>query len=732
MPHQLPVPGTIVSIRRRRWRIAHASPVGGATRIEAVPLDAADAGDAVTFFAPFDRITGGRTSCRPRRVRGQRWRAALSGLRARAEHVDLPLAALDADITLLPHQLEPAFAIRHGARRLLIADAVGLGKTIQAGLIAADLARRGEAARSLILTPAHLCLQWRNELAARFGLVARLANASTLADLAADLPRATSPWSLGGIWIASADFIKQPHVRLAMPWLPWDLVVIDEAHMVAGPSDRHAAVDQITRNARRVLLLTATPFSGLDDGHALSDLGTLGADDDLVVFRRTRADIGMTTRRRTRTLTIGPAPEERRMFDVLHGFERAAGRAATVETADATRLLLSVLRKRALSTPTALALSATRRLAHLDEGPSDAPEPQQAMFDFGDDDGGALRVGIGLPNERERVWMRRLLAAASAAARASRKIRRVADLLTRTNEPAIVFTEYRDSLEAVASALHRRHCATAIAHGGLSAGELMRALASFTSGDVRLLLATDVASQGLNLHQRARWVIHLDVPWNPMRLEQRAGRVDRLGQRRDIHVTRVVLALEEDATFSARIDHRTAIAAAMTLTSSTRWRRRGRAAAIVLDRRRQLARQWRGPLPLGRPLAARGARHDVRTLDIGGAETVVLGGDMDAHATARLAARRRRVSRLVRDRSRRAIATERALLDGLTSHGAPNAETGTQAPLPGAVPATVTRAADAARAAKASAVDDITRRIIALDAASHAIGVVTTRRLTRG
>lgn len=729
MRHQVPAVGAIVSIRQRRWQITHIEALSGTPRIDAVPLGASPSRDPVSFFAPFEDVTGDPPRLRARRVRPQRWRAIHAGLRGQAEHLDLPLVALDAHITLLPHQLEPLLAVRHGIRRILIADAVGLGKTIQAGLIAAELMRRGEASRILVLTPGHLVAQWQGELTTRVGLRARIASASSLAELASDVPRDTSPWTLAGTWIASLDFIKQPHVLATLPTRPWDLVVIDEAHMATAASDRRTAAHAIAERARRVVLLTATPFSGLDDGHSLRRLGALDGDDDLITFRRTRVGLGLPARRRTRTLAIQPSAEERHLFDLIAQFERAALRAATMTTAEATQLLISVLRKRALSTPHALALTAARRLSHLDGAMADA-EPSQPTLDFGDDDGEALRATIGLTAERERPWMRRLLAAATAASRHCRKLRRVLALLQRAREPAIVFTEFRDSLSAMATALQRQHIAVALAHGGMSDAERQRALAVFASGQVRLLVATDVVSQGLNLHQRARWVVHLDLPWNPIRLEQRAGRVDRLGQTRDIHVTRVVLDLAQDLAFAERSDARRLAADGMAAGSDSRWRRRARAAAAVLTRRRLLAQQWRGPLPTGRPLSVRDAGWDVRTHDIGGQETVVQSGTPDATAAGALDARRRRVLAVVRGRRQRAASIERALARTFARSASTGVAGDRDVPLPGVMPIDVTRLTTANRSAQADAAREHAQRIASLESDAE-LPVVSTLRLTR-
>lgn len=752
MPFLHLTPGTVVVIRRERWRIAAVTETGDHARIDATRLGRRTPAHA-TFFTPFDDINARHARHRPRRVRRQRWHAALDGARAQAEHVDLPLAALTADISILPYQLEPLLAMRGGERRVLIADAVGLGKTIQAGLIVAELLRRREAARVLIAAPSHLCPQWRDELRARFHLAPHIADAATIAARAAGLPRDVHPWSTCDVWISSLDFLKQPHVLHALPPDPWDLVVIDEAHMITGHSERRAAAQAITRSTRRVLLLTATPLSGLDDGRVLMRMGALTTHERLTVFRRTRADIGMPSRRRQRQVRVTPSAAEQHAFDLIDAFARAALATASGSTVDATRLLVSVLAKRALSTPAALAISAGRRLAHLSSAPdrtcshlppdrTDSHLPPdrtrshlpldrtgshlptdaiQTSLDFGDADDDALTVAIGMSADHERAWMRRLCAAATTAAIGSRKISRLLTLLSRTRESVIVFTEFRDSLDAIAAALRRHRYGCVIAHGGLSPAELQEALDAFRRGDARILLATDVASQGLNLHQCARWVIHADLPWNPIRLEQRAGRVDRLGQTRDVHVTQLVLTHARDLAFADQLSLRAdAAAQSRALTNATRWQRRARAAATVLLRRRQQARAWQGPVMRGRPLSTKGGT-EIWEHDIEGIETLVQGSAALEGSRQRVMARARRVARMLAIRARRAAAVERLLRARLADGEA-------QPSLPGALAADALRHVGQRAAAIAAARAACDQHIATLDRCAAAPPLTITAR----
>jgi superfamily II DNA or RNA helicase len=447
-------------------------------------------------------------------------------------------------VTLLPHQLEPALAILDGARRVLIADDVGLGKTIQAGLISAELQRRYAAARVLVIAPASLHAQWTAELTERFHLDATSADRDRIDQIGAALPRGMNPWVQQSVWIASLDYLKQPHVLDALPLAPWDLVVIDEAHLACGPSDRHDAACLIAARARHVVLLTATPDSGRSrDRAALQRIGALaGVEDPLVVFRRTRRDLGWPASRRVRLHHVALSPAECRLLDALRDFEQAALRAAGPSNRDATLLLLSVFRKRALSTVAAFGISINRRLAYLRDDPTVAAWLQPSLDfeggadDLSEDERAGLAVTLGLDAAHERTWLRRLKTLADLAASRESKVRRVMAIIGRTREAVIIFTEFRDSLEVVRSHVTRVTPAAAV-HGGLSVSDQRREIERFLRGDVRVLIATDVASQGLNLQSRARWVVSLDLPWNPVRLEQRAGRVDRIGQTRSVHVT---------------------------------------------------------------------------------------------------------------------------------------------------------------------------------------------------
>lgn len=484
--------------------------------------------------------------------------------------VRTPLSAARARAAILPHQLEPVLVLLGGARRVLLADEVGLGKTVQAGIVAGETIRRERSALVLVVVPAPLVDQWMRELVDRFGLDASAADRAGVTERQRLTGVSANPWRRPGVWVTSYDFVKQAHVSPLVARTTWDLVILDEAHLAAGATGRHDFCHAIGRRARRLLLLTATPHSG--DAGAFERLAGLGAidpggaaaagfDDRLTVFRRTRAALRLSPPRVVRWTAVRCAPAEARALSVLASFERAvvASRGAPGEP---KRLLLALFRKRALSTFAALVRTVDRRLAWLARVEAASREPpweQLALWagEDADDESfvGALTARSGLAPADERRSLDRLLAAAREASRVESKIDRLVRLVARAGEPVVVFTEFRDSLDVVASALGAVR-SVAVVHGGLPAAERRDALHRFGRGEATALVATDVAGQGLNLQQASRWVVSLELPWNPVRLEQRIGRVDRIGQRARPHFTLLLSAHDAERGLLRRLARR--------------------------------------------------------------------------------------------------------------------------------------------------------------------------------
>lgn len=172
-------------------------------------------------------------------------------------------------------------------------------------------------------------------------------------------------------------------------------------------------------------------------------------------------------------------------------------------------------------------------------------------------------AGIGLSDPaREHALLTALAAVARCAAHDQSKLSALRRLLRRAGETAIVFTEYRDTLLHVRRVLGASAGPVAVLHGGLTSSERAAVLRDFTRGACTVLLATDAAGEGLNLHEACRLVINLELPWNPMRLEQRIGRVDRIGQRRTVHAFHLIAGGTSEPAIASRLRARIARARA--------------------------------------------------------------------------------------------------------------------------------------------------------------------------
>jgi SNF2 family DNA or RNA helicase len=256
-----------------------------------------------------------------------------------------------ATLALLPFQLEPALAVVRGlSSRILIADEVGLGKTVQAGLVVSELLARRPEARVLVVAPAGLREQWQAELEQRFALGSTLLDSTTLARLA--VHGNGNPWSAYGIVVTSLDYVKRPEVVRALESLIWDVLVFDEAHGLAGRSDRATVASVLAQRARTLLLLTATPHSGDDQAfNRLTSLGDFSSRFPLLVFRRTRLDVGLASSRRTSSLRVRPTSHELEMHAVLMAYARLIWKQA--DAAAGARLAVSVLTRQACSSAVA-------------------------------------------------------------------------------------------------------------------------------------------------------------------------------------------------------------------------------------------------------------------------------------------------------------------------------------------------------------------------------------------
>ena len=257
----------------------------------------------------------------------------------------------------------PALAVLGGTTRLLLADAVGLGKTIQAGLVLAETVARGWVERALILTPAALREGWADELERRFGLSALVLDHERLRRLRTGLPRAVNPWADAPIVVSSIDLVKRVEVRAAVEDSLLDLLIVDEAHHVTPATDRGALVERLARRTPWLVLASATPHTG-DRGRFryLLDLGRVGPREPRMrAFRRSRLDVGIRSVRRVHVLRVATTPAEARLQSAIREYAQAVAR----EAAPGIRLVGEVVARRATSSALAVERTLARRLALL-------------------------------------------------------------------------------------------------------------------------------------------------------------------------------------------------------------------------------------------------------------------------------------------------------------------------------------------------------------------------------
>ncbi len=581
-----------VRARNQSWRVQRRRPFAGGLAATLVPDGTAPA-TAVTLLSPFDEIVAAPIRLRSA-SRAVAARVGLGALAA-ARPAGSVWSGVAGRFDLLPWQFEPALCVLDGATRLLLADEVGLGKTLQALLIVGELRARGVASRALVLTPPALRHAWHAELS-RLHLDGTIVDRHVLSTLAPH--EVHHPWHRSDVVISSIDLVKRPETRAAVEAAAFDVLIVDEAHHATAHSDRGATVSRLARLTPWVVLVSATPHDGT--AAAFQHLLGIGAhnvpdEDPMRVWRRRHVDAAIRSRCRQRVCRIAPGPAERALHDALTAYAgdlRGDGQVADdASSPPAHHLLASFLCRRAASAPVAVALTLSRRLDALSGHAHDVTDTQPPLpwheVDDADDGAGPWLAARGpMPLADELPRLESLRALATAAIPAWRKGRWIRRWLARVAEPVVIFTEFRDTLLHLHQAIAGEH-RVAVLHGGLDVHERGRELRRFLEGDARVLLATDVAGEGLNLQMRARAVMTIEWPWSPLRMTQRVGRGHRLGQRRDVHASHLTLSGSFEEHVRVRAGHRAADAsAALMAITGTSTRGEAGTAADADDRAR--------------------------------------------------------------------------------------------------------------------------------------------------
>jgi superfamily II DNA or RNA helicase len=480
-----------------------------------------------------------------------------------------------------PYQLVPLLlALRLDPVRMLIADDVGIGKTIEACLIARELLDRGEVQRLAVLCPPHLAEQWQAELREKFNIDAELVLPSTARRLEAEMGGATtrSLFDAYPYVIVSTDYIKSDRRREDFLRACPELVIVDEAHTCAAMADgrntrhqRHQLLKGLTEDpGRHLILVTATPHSGKEDAFrsllALLNRDFAALPDKLNEADRRRLAAHLIQRRRgdiehyLDSDTPFPKREEREETYRLHSdyrklFERALGYAREIVRDPEGGLFkqrvrwwsaLALLRSLA-SSPAAAAETLKNRAAGLEaESVEEADEiGRRTVLDPIDDEAAegvdvAPGGDLGEEKEEDHKNRRQLLEMARMAedlkGEKDEKLQRATKLiqgLLKDGFQPIVFCRFIPTAEYLAAELRTtlpKGVAVEAVTGLLPPAEREVRVLALAAKERRVLVCTDCLSEGINLQKMFDAVVHYDLSWNPTRHEQREGRVDRYGQ----------------------------------------------------------------------------------------------------------------------------------------------------------------------------------------------------------
>ena len=509
---------------------------------------------------------------------------------------DVLVAPLEGTVIPLPHQLMALQRAMSGDRiRYLLADEVGLGKTIEAGLILRELKVRGLVRRILIVAPAGLVLQWQSEMKGHFSEDFRLVLPGSLTALrqTGAIDESANLWRMHDQVICPLDSVKPMDSRRGwsqeqlarynrerfedLVSAGWDLIIIDEAHRVGGSTEQVARFklgDALAQAAPYLLLLSATPHQGKSDAFRrlirFLDPEVLPGDD--AISREAVAPFVIRTEKRraidadgnplfkprfTQLVPIewGTAhAEQRALYEAVTEYVRDGYNRAKKEKQTAVGFLMILMQRLITSSTAAIRSALERRLAVLE-----LPQGQLSLFpeELGDDwsslDGQQqldtiLKARLkGLKDERKEVELLLSAARRCEAGGPDVKAEALLDLLQQQqreeNDPALkalIFTEFVPTQAMLADFLERRGFSVVSLNGSMDLEERRQAQRRF-AGDARILISTDAGGEGLNL-QFCHVIVNYDLPWNPMKIEQRIGRVDRIGQK---HVVRAMnFALE--------------------------------------------------------------------------------------------------------------------------------------------------------------------------------------------
>ncbi|HCR1093553.1 TPA: DEAD/DEAH box helicase family protein [Enterobacter hormaechei] len=514
---------------------------------------------------------------------------------ANVQQEDTLLAPIESNVIPLPHQLKALTkAMSKKQVRYLFADEVGLGKTIEAGLVMLELKLRGLVKRILVCAPKGLVSQWVSEMQTHFNESFQLM-----------LPGEQKPqnehdniWSRYDQVVCPVDSIKPIESRKGWSLkqlneynklrfddllaASWDLIIIDEAHRLGGSTDqvaRYKLGQGLAEAAPYLLLLSATPHQGksdafhrlmaLLDAEAFPDVSSVSQERVQPFVVRTEKRIAIDGEgkplfcpRQTEMVAVAWQAQhglQRHLYEEVTEYIKEGYNQAQAKQQNAIGFLMILMQRLVSSSSAAIARTLARRLKVLENKRAEEELPLAFADEWADLDGQTqldellAQCQTSLENEKNEV--RRLLALAEQCVSAENdaKAEALLDWLYRLQQEEgdpylkmLVFTEFVPTQEMLAQFFVERGISVVSLNGSMDLSERKKVQAAFAS-DTRILISTDAGGEGLNL-QFCHVIVNYDMPWNPMRMEQRIGRVDRIGQQ---HIVRALNFVLEDT-----VEHR--------------------------------------------------------------------------------------------------------------------------------------------------------------------------------
>ncbi len=555
-------PGSVVVVRDEEWLVTGVEHTQDGALLTVQGLSELVRDSTATFYENLDRIEPHNPA--EARVVGDpspRYRTARLWLEATLRKTAIPL---DSDeLTVSTQMLADALGYQQDAvrkaldptnlrPRILLADAVGLGKTLEIGMILAELVRRGRGDRILIVSPRHVLEQMQHEMWSRFALPFVRLDSVGIQRVRQKLPATRNPFTFYKRVIISVDTLKSDRYLAHLRQHRWDAVVIDESHNVTNSSTQNNRLARVLApNTDALILASATPHNGRAESFAelirLLEPTAVRPDGSLIdheverlIVRRHRhspevakvVGADWAERKQPQNFLVPASAAEnaiaRELDEVwLHP------RTGTPPYSGNTALFPWTLAKAFLSSPAALEATIEERLKRL--APATSPAKQFETT--------ALHQLLDLTRA----------ALAAPSAKYDRLVDYLAHIGVANHAPnrAVIFAERVPTLRWLAAKLRRDlnmdESQVRILHGGLTDQEQQEIVESFkqSTSPIRVLVTGDVASEGVNLHLQCHELIHFDIPWSLIRIEQRNGRIDRYGQRHSPQIT--TLLLEPDS-----------------------------------------------------------------------------------------------------------------------------------------------------------------------------------------